>query len=98
MSEENKSGVRVRWGWIIILAGIIFLLFKVDIKEKVESKQFKENISYIKNKINYFWDKYVVDFTKSKIGEVITNVATDSLKTVQENVTKNIKENFEDKE
>lgn len=92
MEEDKKSGVSVRWGWLILIIVIIFILFKVDIKEKVQSEQFQENISYFKGQIEKIWNK-IIDATKSKAGEIMINSANEGLDKIQKDITKNISQN-----
>lgn len=57
--NEHHSGLHIHLGGLIILIIIVLILFKVDIKEKIQSPQFKKNISYVEEQIKGVWDKYL---------------------------------------
>lgn len=89
MDENKKSSVSIRWGSVILIVAIVFILFKIDIKDKIQSEQFQENISYIKEQAQNIWNK-IVDITKSKASEVIINSANEGLDKIQNDIKKNI--------
>jgi hypothetical protein len=60
MSDDgHKSGLHVHLGGLVIVIIIILILFKVDIKEKVQSPQFQKNIAYVEQLAKNAWDKYL---------------------------------------
>jgi hypothetical protein len=60
MSEENKkNGLHIHLGGFIIFLLIILILFKVDIKSKINSPQFQQNINYLENQTKDLWIKYL---------------------------------------
>ena len=88
--DERKSRPHVNILGIIILGIIILILFKVDIKSKIESPEFKKNITYIETKAKDFWQKYIVMPTKTKAGEVFIDATNKGLGEIQDNCTKNV--------
>jgi len=55
MEEEKKtSRLHINIGGLIILIILALILFKVDIKSKIQSPQFQKNITYITDQIKGF--------------------------------------------
>ncbi|HLP86359.1 MAG TPA: hypothetical protein VK153_00560 [Candidatus Paceibacterota bacterium] len=89
-NDERKSRLHIHTGGLIILAIIIFILFKVDIREKIESPQFQKNYTYIEENVKIFWQKYISGPVKSKLGSVFIDFTNKELEKVQENFSKNV--------
>ena len=91
MSEDNnekKSRLHIHTGGLIVLIIIILILFKVDIKSKIQSPQFQENISFIGEQTTILWQKYIIGPIKTKGGEIFINYANKQLKDFEDNLNK----------
>jgi len=56
---KNKGHFHL--GGLLILLIIIFVLLKVDIKTVVNSPQFQQNASFVKEQATIVWSKYLKD-------------------------------------
>jgi hypothetical protein len=90
MADEQKSRLHVHLGGIIIIGIIVLILFKVDIKSKIQSPQFQKNYSYIEEQVKSIWQKYVLDPIKSKTGDFFIDFTNKGVKQIQDNFTKNL--------
>jgi hypothetical protein len=88
--DERKSRLHIHLGGLVILIIIFLILFKVDIKSKIQSPQFQENLSYITDQANIFWQNYILNPIKSKIGDAFINATNQGIKQFQDNFTKNV--------
>ena len=88
--DERKSRLHIHLGGLVILIIIALILFKVDIKSKIESPQFQENYTYITEQIKTFWQKYIAIPVKSKIGDFFINFTNKEIKKIQDNFKTNI--------
>ena len=88
--DERKPRLHIHTGGLIILVVIILILFKVDIKSKINSPQFQKNVSYIEDQAKTLWQKYISIPFKSKAGDLFIDVSNKGLKKIQENFTENI--------
>jgi len=88
--DERKSRTHIHLGGIIILIIIVLILFKVDIKSKIESPELQKNITYIETQAKDFWQEYIVSPAKTKAGEVFIDATNKGLSEVQNNFTKNV--------
>lgn len=88
--DERKSRLHIHLGGLVILIIIALILFKVDIKSKIESPQFKENYTYVTEQIKTFWQKYIMTPIKSKIGGAFVDVTNKEIKKIQDNFTTNV--------
>jgi len=93
MSEEvKKPGLHIHIGGLVILIIIVLILLKVDIKSKIQSEQFQNNISYIKGVAANVWDGAILGPIRSKVGEVFVNFTTDELEKLQNNFKEDVLE------
>jgi len=88
--DERKPRLHIHIGGLIIIAIILLILFKVDIKSKIKSPQFQKNITYVETEIKTLWKKYISDPLKSKAGEVVTETLNNGVKEIQNSFTENI--------
>ncbi len=88
--DERKPRFQIHTGGLILLIIILLILFKVDIKSKIQSPQLKANITYVETQVKNLWEKYIVNPLKIKAGEVFVETTTKALKDVQDNVTQNV--------
>ena len=90
MNDERKSRLHIHTGGLIILAIIILILFKVDIKERIESPQFQENYTYIETNVKVFWQEHISGPLKAKLGGVFVDFTNKKLENFQDNFSKNV--------
>jgi len=92
MEEEQSSRKRlhIRKGWLIIFIIIIIILFKVDIKSKIESEQFQDNLSYIEDFFENIWDEYIADNFKEWIENLSDKLVDSSVESFQEIVNEKL--------
>ena len=88
--DERKPRLHINLGMFIILIIIILILFKVDIKSKIQSKQFQDNYSYIVGSIKDIWQNKIVAPIKAKTGDTFVNFTNSKLEELQKDFTKNI--------
>lgn len=88
--EEKKPRLHIHTGGLIILIIILLILFKVDIKSKIESPQFQKNIAYIEGKFRSFWEDYFLSPFKSKASDMFIDLTNKGVKQVQDNFSKNM--------
>jgi hypothetical protein len=88
--DERKSRLHIHLGGLIILIIIFLILFKVDIKSKIQSPQFQENITYIEDQSINIWTNYILNPIKSKMGDAFINATNQGIKQLQDNFTKNV--------
>jgi hypothetical protein len=56
---EKKPRLHIHTGGLIIILIIILILLKVDIKSKIKSQRFQENITFIKEQAIILNQKYI---------------------------------------
>ena len=88
--DERKPRLHIHTGGLIILILILLILFKVDIKSKIESPQFQKNWNYIEEKIKDFWKNSILDPLKLKAGSFMMNMADQEIDKLKENISNNI--------
>lgn len=88
--DERKSRLHIHLGGLIILIIILLILFKVDIKSKIQSPKFQENISYISDKAVAIWQNYILGPIKNKLGSVFIDATNKGIQEIQNNFTKNV--------
>lgn len=88
--DERKSRLHIHLGGLVILIIIILILLKVDIKSKIQSPQFQENISYIESQAKAVWQKYVSIPVKSRISNWLVETSNKELQKLQDNFSKKI--------
>ncbi len=91
-NESKKPRIQIRLGGLVLLIILALILFKVDIKDKVESEKFQKNISYVTDKTKELWEKYIIQPFKSKTGEWVKDLASDGLEKIQESVNEKTKQ------
>lgn len=88
--DERKSRIHIHMGGLILFVVIILILFKVDIVSKISSEQFQKNINFIESQVKTFWQSYISNPIKSKIGEIFIDTSNKALEEFQNNFTKNV--------
>jgi hypothetical protein len=88
--DERKPRLHVHIGGLIILIIIFLIVFKVDIKSKINSPMFQKNYTYIETQIKTFWQKYVSIPLKTKAGDLFKDLTDKGIKKLQDNVSKNL--------
>jgi hypothetical protein len=98
--DEKKSRLHIHLGGLIILVIIALVLFKVDIKSKIQSPQFQKNILYIEEQATDFWQNYILSPLKAKTGNLFINFTNKGLEKIQTNFAENVlkRPNIEDPE
>lgn len=84
--EEPKSRLHIHLGGLIIVIIIILVLFKVDIKEKIESPQFQKNISYIED----IWQERISIPLREKASFFFKNFTEKGVEKLQENFNEKV--------
>jgi len=93
--EENKEkrGLHIHLGWSIIFIIIIIILFRIDIKDKVNSPQFQKNITYyIEDFFKDLWNNNVKSFYEKEIYNLSKNLINTGIETVQDGVDQKLDE------
>jgi len=90
MDDERKSRLHIHLGGIIILIIIVLILFKVDIKSKIQSPQFNKNITFITEKAKSIWQTYILTPIKTKTGELFIDITNKGIKKIQDNFTEKV--------
>lgn len=85
-NQNNQPRIKISLGGFVVLIILALILFKVDIKDKVESPQFKKNLSYVTNQIKDLWLEYVIKPIKSKTGEVMVDMVKKGFEEAQKNM------------
>ncbi|NCU28137.1 MAG: hypothetical protein EOM85_00465 [Candidatus Moranbacteria bacterium] len=102
-NESKKPRIQIRLGGLVILIIIALILFKVDIKDKIESPQFQKNVTYITAFAKDVWQNYIALPLQSKANTWFMGVASDGLEKIQDSIkeksdglldTKNIQKSF----
>lgn len=88
--DERKPRLHVHFGGLIILAIILLILFKVDIKDKIKSPQFQKNVTYIEDTVKGLYTKYLVEPFKTKAVDLFKSTTDKELKRIQTNFADNI--------
>ena len=87
---ERKSRLHIHIGGLIILIIIALVLFKVDIKSKINSPQFQKNVTYVEEQVKTLWQKYIAGPLKAKTGDMFINFTNKGLQKIQDNFTQNV--------
>ncbi|MFA6251609.1 MAG: hypothetical protein WC603_03220 [Candidatus Paceibacterota bacterium] len=88
--DERKSRLHIHLGGVIILIIIALILFKVDLKSKIESPQFQKNYTYITEQAKIFWQNYILNPLKAKTGTLFIDLTNKGLKQMQDNFSNNV--------
>lgn len=88
--DERKPRLHIHTGGLIILIIIVLILFKVDIKSKINSPMFQKNYTYIIDQSKIFWEKYISTPLKSKAGDLFIKTTNMQLEKIQNNFSENI--------
>lgn len=87
MNEENKKGgLHVHLGGLIIIIIIILILFKVDLKEKIQSPQFQKNITYIENFFKNIWNNNIKGKVNDAKKDLTKNLVNSGIEEVQKSM------------
>lgn len=84
--EKPKSRLHIHLGGVIIIIIIVLILFKVDIKEKIQSPQFQKNIAYIENFFVNIYEKNIKGFLESSVKNVSNQLINTGIEGVQNTV------------
>lgn len=95
-NEDKKPRLQINLGGLVVIIILALVLFKVDIKSKIESEQFQKNTIYITEKVKDFWEKYVTNPLKSKTGGLVKDFTGKIQKSANEQAQSLIKKNFFD--
>ncbi len=89
--EERRRGPRlqIRLGGLVVLVIVALVLFKVDLKEKIQSEKFQQNIEYVKGYVSDFWEK-ITRPIREKIGDKVEEYTEDQLGKIQEGIKKGV--------
>ena len=90
MSDERKPRLHINIGLLIIITIIVLILFKVDIKSKIKSPQFQENITYVEGQFKNTWQKYIGEPIREKLGKYFVDLTNKKIKQIQDNFTENV--------
>lgn len=88
--DERKPRLHIHTGGLILFIIIILILFKVDIKSKIQSPQFQKNIAYIEEKAQDIWNNYIVGPIKTKIVDFLKTSADKEIEKLQNNISNNL--------
>ena len=92
-NDERKPRLHINIGLLIIIIIVGLLLFKVDIKSKIQSPQFQNNISYIEEQVKSILDEFILIPLKLKAKEVFIDTTNKGIQQIQDNFTKNVLKN-----
>jgi hypothetical protein len=87
--EKRRPRLQIRLGGLVVLIIIGIVLFKVDLKDKIQSEQFQENLEFIKEKASDFWDS-ITRPLKEKISDEVEEYTEEQLEKIQDNFKENI--------
>ena len=87
--EKRRPRLQIRLGGLVILIIIGIVLFKVDLKDKIQSEQFQDNIAFVKEKTTDFWEK-ITNPIKEKISDEVEDYTEEKLEEFQDNFKENI--------
>jgi hypothetical protein len=92
MSEEEKpkSNIHINLGGLVIIIIIVLILFKVDIKSKINSPQFQKNIAYIENFFVNLYEKNIKGFYEKEVKNLSNNLVNTGIEGVQDTVNKKL--------
>lgn len=89
-NDERKPRLHIHLGGLVILIIIVLILFKVDIRSKIQSPQFQTNVSYIIEQTKIIWQKYIVTPVKARTKDAFLNFTTSKLEEVQNNFAEDV--------
>jgi len=88
--EKPKPSLHVHLGGLVIILIIFFILFKVDIKSKINSPQFQKNITYIENFFKNIWEEKLKTPFENGIKDVSNNLVNSGINMVQDGVNEKL--------
>lgn len=88
--DERKPRLHIHLGGLVVLIIITLILFKVDIRSKIQSPQFQSNLSYIIEQTKTIWQKYIVEPIRSKTKDAFINFANQKIEEVQNDFAKDV--------
>jgi hypothetical protein len=92
--NERRPRLHIHFGGLIILIIIFLILFRVDLKSKINSPQFQKNYTYITEQIGNFWHKYILDPIKLKLSNFIIDQTNTKINDFQNNFKNKIYKNL----
>jgi len=88
--DERKPRLHIHLGGLVILIIIFLLLFKVDLRSKIDSPQFQKNLDYVTEEVKFIWQKYISDPLKDKINSVFIDFTNKEIQKIQDNFSDNV--------
>jgi hypothetical protein len=70
--EENKPKNYRSFFGIVLFIVFVYFLFTLDIKSLFNSPKFQNNITFIEDKVDYFWNQVIIKKTKYLWDEVFS--------------------------
>ena len=88
MSDEEKPrpSLHIHLGLLVLIIIIGLILFKVDIKSKINSPQFQKNITYIENFFKNIYEKDIKGFFDSSVKNASNSLINSGIDQVQSTV------------
>ena len=84
--EKPKSNLHIHLGGVIIIIIVILVLFKVDIKSKINSPQFQNNIAYVEDFFVNFYNKNIKGFLENSVKDMSNKIVNTGIEGVQNTV------------
>lgn len=84
--EKPKSNLHIHLGGVIVVIIIILVLFKVDIKSKIDSPQFQKNITYVEDFFVNFYNKNIKGFLANLAKDISNKIVNTGIEGVQDTV------------
>lgn len=88
--EKPKSNLHIHLGGVIIIIIVILVLFKVDIKSKINSPQFQKNITYVEDFFVNFYEKNIKGFFEKSVKDISNKIVNTGIEGVQDTVNKKL--------
>ena len=92
MIEGEKKGIGIRWGWLILILILFFIIFKIDIKEKINSPILNKNIEYVSNFFMGLWDNHIKEKFDNTIDNISKKLINSSIESAQDVVNKKLED------
>jgi hypothetical protein len=84
--EKPKSNIHINLGGLVVIIIIVLILFKVDIKSKINSPQFQKNITYIEDFFKGIWEDKIKGNFEKGIKDFSDNLVNTGIEEVQDTV------------
>ena len=88
--EKPKSNLHIHFGGLILVIIIVLILFKVDIKSKINSPQFHKNITYIEDFFVNIYENNIKDFFEKSVKDMSNKIVNTGIEGVQDTVNKKL--------